>query len=211
MVKNKFCTIYIVRHGETDWNKKKLIQGHRNIELNETGKKQAQEARVKLKDITFDQIFSSDLARAKITAEIIALNRKITIKTTQLLREKSYGNFEGKNFTFLQTELKDMLKEFETLTDESKWKYKFPTIETDEEVVSRFITFLREAALTYSNKTILVTTHAGVIGNLLIHLGIWAFKDQYTKKISNAGYLKLQSDGIDFYIKDADGIDLTKS
>ena len=55
--------IYLVRHGETDWNSAGRFQGHANIPLNERGKMQAQEAYEKLRDIDFDLIYSSDLER----------------------------------------------------------------------------------------------------------------------------------------------------
>ena len=58
-----YCTIYLIRHGETEWNEKKLIQGHSDIPLNEKGKLQSEQLGEKLKDIHFEAVFSSDLIR----------------------------------------------------------------------------------------------------------------------------------------------------
>lgn len=71
--------LYVVRHGETDWNKNFLMQGNTNTDLNETGISQAKEIREKLKDIDFDVCYSSPLSRAYNTAKIICDN-KVNIK-----------------------------------------------------------------------------------------------------------------------------------
>lgn len=200
----------IVRHGETEWNTKKLIQGHLDSPLTKEGLIQAGDTAQKLLSINFDQVFSSDLGRAKNTAEIIIKDRNLALITSKFLREKDFGEHSGREYTIFQNELKKYADEFETLSDEHKLKYKYPSIETDEEVVTRFIRFLREVAIGYPDKTVLIVTHAGVIGNLLIHLGVWKYTDQYKKKLSNASYLKLRSDGIDFFVVDAEGIDIGK-
>lgn len=203
------CTIYIVRHGETEWNVMKLIQGHLDSPLTQNGINQANTASEKLTTVTFDEVFSSDLGRAKHTADIMLKERNVILQMSELLREKDFGNYAGHKYSIFQNELKKYTEEFESLTDENKLEYKYPTIESDGEVIVRFIRFLREVAVGYPGKTILVVTHAGVIGNFLIHLGIWKYHDQYVKKIDNAGYLKLNSDGIDFFIDESDGIDIS--
>lgn len=90
MSKN-YCTFYIVRHGETEWNVKGLVQGHTDIPLTKKGKRQARQLAKKLSRINFNAVFSSDLLRAKQTAQLIALEKKIAVKTTQALREETDG------------------------------------------------------------------------------------------------------------------------
>lgn len=63
--------IYIVRHGQTDWNLEGRYQGRTDIDLNETGIKQAEKIRQELKSVKFDKVFSSPLKRAYKTAQII--------------------------------------------------------------------------------------------------------------------------------------------
>ena len=87
--------IYLVRHGETDWNNDGRFQGHVNIPLNEKGKIQAQEAYERLKAINFDLIYSSDLGRAAETARIINAYREIPIRYDQRLRERDAGKYSG--------------------------------------------------------------------------------------------------------------------
>lgn len=73
LMHEEYCTLYIVRHGQTDWNVRKIIQGHSDIPLNTEGQEQARVLAESLKNVHFDKIISSDLVRAKRTAEIVAL------------------------------------------------------------------------------------------------------------------------------------------
>ena len=83
-MKKKYCTIYFARHGETSWNVKKMIQGIKDIPLNKKGEEQAMMIGEKLKNIKFDAVFSSDLIRAKRTAEIILLEKNWRCKQLKL-------------------------------------------------------------------------------------------------------------------------------
>lgn len=195
MTNKQYCTIYIVRHGETDANLTHTIQGQSNSALNSKGKIQAKQISRKLKKITFDNIFSSDLLRAKQTADILALERKLAVQTSQTLRERRWGRLEGKSTKLIKT-----IEEFKSkLSEEEKFLYKaHPDVESDQEIAARALTFLREVAVGYSGKTILIISHGGLMRILLDHLGIKVGHGA----IPNMGYLKLISDGVDFYIKE---------
>lgn len=203
-VKN-YCTLYIVRHGETDWNVKHIVQGHYNdTPLNTTGEKQAKALSSELKHVHFDKVFSSDLQRASKTAEIIVLEKKLAVETTRLLRERQFGRFEGQPGENLKIidELYDVLKE-----EEQKFSYKpFPDIESDEELMQRFITFTREVCAAYIGKTVLIVTHGAVMRTFLVHLGFLTYKEPPRGVIANTAYIKLLSDGVDFFIKETKGI-----
>jgi len=91
-------TLLLVRHGETDWNRDRRIQGSTDIPLNDTGRAQARDAAAALRD-TLDLptfVVSSDLSRARETAEIIAGELDLpTPREFPQLRERSYGIAEG--------------------------------------------------------------------------------------------------------------------
>lgn len=87
--------LYIIRHGETDWNKQRRLQGQSDTELNEYGIRLAQITGEALKDIRFDHIFSSPLKRAYRTAEIIRDGRTVPIVTDDRLKEIGFGINEG--------------------------------------------------------------------------------------------------------------------
>ena len=87
--------IYLIRHGETDYNKVRRLQGVTDIPLNARGIELAQKTAERLKDIHFDRIYTSPLIRARKTAEIIRGNRDLEIIPTEGLREISFGDYEG--------------------------------------------------------------------------------------------------------------------
>lgn len=91
--------LILIRHGETDWNRDRRIQGATDIPLNDTGRAQAHEAATTLRerlDLAGVTIASSDLSRARETAEIIAADLDLEApRTYRGLRERSYGEAEG--------------------------------------------------------------------------------------------------------------------
>ena len=90
-MKHQVCHIYLVRHGQTDWNLQGLLQGHQDIQLNEAGRRQARELHDFFKDIRLGAVYASDLARARQTAEIIAAAHDQPVKTHQALRERYFA------------------------------------------------------------------------------------------------------------------------
>lgn len=198
----KMTTFYLVRHGETEWNVKDLLQGTSDSPLTEKGINDAKNVAKKLKNIKFDLVFSSDLLRAKRTAEIIALEHKLTVETNNLLRERYFGHLEGKP----NDEYRNWAKAFKDLTDEERFTSKISDdIESDEEIATRLLQFIREIAIGNPGKTILAVSHGGIIKTLLIHLGFGSYKQ--IKMIANGGHVKLESDGTDIFIKEVKGVD----
>lgn len=196
-------TIYIVRHGETEYNRDRKIQGQVDSPLTEAGLEQVCAVRDELKDVHFDAAFSSDLLRAKRTAEIITLEKKLAITTSKQLRERHYGPFEGKSYDDFQIEYKKLWDKFQDLSEEDRFKKKIlDNMESEEEAVSRYITFLREVAVSHSGKTVLVGSHGGIMKAFLVHLGLAPYSMMSLGLVQNCGYIKVETDGIDFHIKE---------
>lgn len=203
MPHKNYCTFYPVRHGETEWNIKGIMQGHKDSALTKKGISQAKEMARLFRRIKFDEIFSSDLLRAKRTAEIIALEKKMAVKTSKLLRERLLGRFQGRKVVKMRKKLKEQLEKREKLSKEERFKFRLENgFETDEEIIGRFITFLRETAVAYPGKKILVITHGGVMRTFLIHLGFAGHGELPPGSIENSGYIIVESDGLDFFIKE---------
>ncbi|MEK7581680.1 MAG: histidine phosphatase family protein [Patescibacteria group bacterium] len=198
MKKNNYCTLYVTRHGETQWNIQGKVQGHTDSPLTREGVKQAKNLALEFKNIKFDAVYSSDLLRAKRTAEIATLEHKLTIETTEALRERSFGKYEGSN--------KKVLDLLEELRDKNI-PYETENIENDENLTERIITFLREVAIAYPNKTILILTHGGVLVSLLLHLGFLTREQMRQYHVGNTSYIKLVCNGVDFFIKETKRID----
>lgn len=144
--------LYIVRHGQTDWNIQELVQGSTDIELNKTGIEQANQVAEKLKNITFSAIYSSPLKRTLKTAKIINKYHKLNIITDSRIIERCFGNFEGTN------NLKNKL---------DYWDYEpnlnDNNVESIQELFQRVHNFLLEIYEIYKNNdaNILLVTHGG--------------------------------------------------
>lgn len=197
------ATLYIVRHGQTDWNAAFKVQGQIDIPLNAQGEVQAKAAAEKFKDVDFAAVFSSDLVRAKRTAEIITLEKAIAVQTTKLIRERDFGVIEGSLLADLRAKEKDL----EHLAYEERRRYKMdPSVENDEELVGRFLTFLREVAVAYAGENVLVVTHGGLMRALCVHLGYATYQNVRLLRIGNTGLIKLLSDGVEIEIQETDNI-----
>lgn len=203
-----YCTLYLVRHGQAEWNRDHIIMGQMDSPLTPEGVQQVQSAAEALKEVRFDAIFSSDSGRTQRTAEIIRLDRKLAIKTSQLLRERKYGRFEGKPSAEFHAVAERLLAEKERLSEKHQWEFRFGEgMESDEDVVQRFIVQLREIAVSYPSKTVLVATHGGCIRTFLMRIGFVEYGGLKGGAFQNAGYVKVLSDGIDFFVQEIKGID----
>ena len=87
--------LYIVRHGETDWNKSRRVQGFSDIPLNDYGIYLAGETAKGLRDVAFDLAYTSPLIRAKKTAEVILGSRETPLIEDAAIKEMGFGVYEG--------------------------------------------------------------------------------------------------------------------
>jgi broad specificity phosphatase PhoE len=90
-------TLLLVRHGETDWNAEGRLQGHTDQPLSDYGRRQAQQLAGEREDEELEAIYSSDLARARETAEIVGERLGLPVVLDPDLREKDWGTWEGLN------------------------------------------------------------------------------------------------------------------
>lgn len=158
--------LVLVRHGETDSNRTHTIQGHLNTPLSEVGEEQARRVGKHLADQIFHAALSSDLSRAVSTGEAIK-SCNSTVKELLLepvLRERSFGDLEGKPFEAMMEALKGLSKE-------EKHNYEPPNGESGDvfrERIEKFLKVLHSRAsdLKMENPVILVTTHGGFIRDL---------------------------------------------
>ncbi len=141
----KLC---LVRHGQTDWNLMKKMQGQTNIPLNQTGKQQARECRDYLAEMDFDLIVSSPLSRAKETATII--NEKLMLPIVEMneFMERHFGVAEGMEFEERESRFPNR---------------QYPNEEPGEEFKERLVNGLSEIHNKYPNQSVLVVAHGAVI------------------------------------------------
>ncbi|MCM1181013.1 MAG: histidine phosphatase family protein [Clostridium sp.] len=161
--------IYIIRHGETVWNAKNLLQGSTDIELNEYGRAVAGETGEKLEDVYFDRIYSSPLIRAYETACLIRGHRNIPIIRDERLKELCFGMNEGKNFKQL---LADEGSPFHYFFKQPE-RYQAPERgETLEQICERAAEFMTEVIEPQAEdfERVMIVAHGAINKALMCHI-----------------------------------------
>ena len=156
-------TLYVVRHGETEWNKIGRFQGSTDIPLNDLGIKQAEAARDKLSSVEFSKCIVSDLVRAQHTAKIIC-NTRIKIVTDPRIRELYCGDWEGKTNEEIKQAGDDIDKYFS-----DPLNHPPRNGETIQQLFQRASSVLNEILLDASlvEKNVLLVSHGGTIRTIL--------------------------------------------
>ncbi|AEB76071.1 phosphoglycerate mutase [Clostridium botulinum] len=159
-------TIYLTRHGQTQWNLNKRLQGWKNSPLTELGISQAEALRDRLKDMELDIIYTSPIERAYKTAEIIRGDKKIEIVKNDGLKELNYGEWEGS--TIEEIEKNPMYNEqLDNLFNHPKEYVPFGG-ETYEHLIERIDSTMNEILEKNKDKKVLIVTH-GMTLKALIH------------------------------------------
>ncbi|GAA3724101.1 phosphatase PhoE [Salinicoccus jeotgali] len=144
--------ISLVRHGLTDFNRLRKLQGFSDIPLNEEGEGQAIDASLYLKDEPFDAIVSSPLNRAFRTAEIINQSHGLPITTMDELKEQHFGNLEGMHIDNIMDKYPDG---------------NLPGIETFESLSARVEKAMNIISEEYDGQYVLLTAHSRTIKSIL--------------------------------------------
>lgn len=158
----------MLRHGQTEWNTLKRIQGSADSPLTEFGKIQVNMwAKSKVfKDFNWQRIIASDLGRARETAAIINHGLGLPLQFDKRLREQNWGDWEGLTIPFIwenfEKDLKNRLQK--------EWDFCAPNGETRKNVCDRASKALIDAAQRWPSSRILVICHQGTIKCLLYHL-----------------------------------------
>ena len=155
--------ILIIRHGQTEWNASKRLQGHSDIPLNEKGIEQALALAETLREEKLDAIFSSDLQRALKTAEEIAKWHNLPVQVDSAFRERSYGAFEGLS----REEIKTRHPQSHTAWYAADPDHVFPPGERLAESIRTFhhraTGAIHQIADQYTGKKIVLIAHFGII------------------------------------------------
>lgn len=163
-------TVYLIRHGETDYNKQKQLQGRSNISLNAYGRELAERTGRALQDISFDYVYSSPLDRAMETAKLLLGDKDVPIFSEERIIEISFGEHEGKSYHPEHFTITD--KEFMHFFRAPE-KYKEPGGgESFESVIERTGEFWNDLVQNplHQNKTILVSTHGCALKAILANI-----------------------------------------
>ncbi|MGB9598765.1 MAG: histidine phosphatase family protein, partial [Minisyncoccales bacterium] len=124
-------------------------------------------------------------------------------------RERAFGRLEGLSWKKENQEKEELAKLWERLgelTEDEIKKHNLQGLETDDILMGRFIQALREIAIAYPNKNVLVVSHGGVMRAFLIHLGYVAKDRLLPGSIDNTAFIKVISDGVEFEIVETEGV-----
>jgi broad specificity phosphatase PhoE len=157
--------LFLFRHGETDWNREGRLQGHTDTVLNATGLAQAKMLSEALRPHQLDAVVSSDLTRARTTAQIVAEALDIPLFTDAGLRETNVGAAEGLLWSDAKTRFGQGLTE--------RWysdgDVAFPDGETGIETRMRGLAALRRFVAEQPFRRIGVSTHGAMVRQLMKH------------------------------------------
>lgn len=190
--------LYLVRHGQTDWNLAGRLQGQTDIPLNDTGRQQAEEARQRLSGVHFDAVYSSPLIRAVETAVLVSGWPRERICTDERIKEIAFGDWEGQAPRTLGPEFANFFADpahfvpaagGESLPDLMKR-------------VSAFTEYVKQA---HQGQTVLAVSHGAALHGLLTaELGL-DMKDYWSVGLGNCAAAELELVGDRFVLKSTSG------
>ena len=168
-------TIYIFRHGETDWNKASRFQGRTaHVPLNESGKKQAESLAESLSDKSIEHIFTSPALRARQTADALNACFQVGITEVEDLQERAFGLLEGVSFdeiihTYPELEIQLKSSKNNDFTSSEGIAYN---VERLSDLQKRIHDAVLSIVASTPKETIAISTHGSALLNLLIHMGV---------------------------------------
>jgi 2,3-bisphosphoglycerate-dependent phosphoglycerate mutase len=164
-------TIFLARHGETDWNREGRWQGWADPPLNEAGREQARTLAEQLRTTPFDAVYSSDLRRAHETAVIVAAPHEVPVITDPGLREIDIGSWSG----LTRAEVEQRFPDGER-----------PDGETREQHLRRVLATVEGIARAHAGARLLIVSHGGTMRALR-----WQASDEPYHPIDNCGVIEL--------------------
>ena len=143
--------LYVVRHGETIWNKERRVQGITDIPLTDNGRDEAKKLTELISTLNIDVVISSPLDRARETAKIL-VDSKLPINVDDRIKERDWGMNEGAS-----------------IDDVDKWdcwdvilNTRVQNIEPIQDFMYRVSDFIEDIKVRYKDKNVLVVTHSAV-------------------------------------------------
>lgn len=181
--------LLMMRHGETEWNAQGRIQGHIDTPLSARGHRQARDLERCLQGEELAAVYASDLARARDTAQPLALAARLAVRPDERLRERRFGLFEGHTYAEAQANWP---------SEYARWSLRepghaVPGGESYLEVRARVLEFLEEIVARHEGQGVAVMTHGGVLDIVYRRaLGI-AWEQPRPHRIPNACVCRLSA------------------
>ena len=155
--------ILLIRHGETEWNFERRLQGHLDIPLNRHGREQAASLAFALRSERFDAIIASDLQRALDTAQAVAALHGLTVTTDADLRERCFGGFEGLRYDEIGGHFPVAYQAWHAREIDARFPPGERVAETLREFSARSLACVIGHAQAHRDQKIAIFTHGGVL------------------------------------------------
>ncbi|MEQ8952981.1 MAG: histidine phosphatase family protein, partial [Gammaproteobacteria bacterium] len=157
--------VHLIRHGETDWNRERRVQGQSDSRLNDAGEQQARELAARIEHIRFDAIFCSSSLRTRQTAAALFSDRLDHIQYLDTLREIYLGPWEGSLYDEIESHSPDSFRHF--------WQephlFAVAGAENFYQLQTRAMDALRELQQQHHGKRVAVVSHGALIKTVLAH------------------------------------------
>ncbi|MGW8193438.1 MAG: histidine phosphatase family protein [Desulforhopalus sp.] len=163
---DSITTFGLLRHGQTEWNVLKRVQGSADSPLTATGQKETAEWGRTLTQFSWNRIMCSDLGRVQETVAILNRTLSLPVTVDRRLREQYWGEWEGLTLPYIYEHFQDELSRRVA----RGWEFAAPGGESRSAVRTRVLAALEEAAKKWQGQKILVVCHQGVIKSLLYSL-----------------------------------------
>ncbi len=195
--------VYLIRHGETDWNRDEICMGQMDIPLNERGRRQAERTAERLAPERLDVIYSSDLSRAVETAQIIARRQPHPpeIVRRRDLRELHYGHWQGYRFEDLRERFPEAFRE-DAPRHADPLRFRPEGGESVQQLYERAVRAFREILAGHPGGTVAIVAHGGPIRHIVewvLQRGAPRFRDgeafvSFGFAVSNCGITLIQQE-----------------
>jgi broad specificity phosphatase PhoE len=171
-------SIYLVRHGQTAWNREEIFRGRTDVPLDQTGLKQAELAGEYFKEMKIHEIYSSPLSRALQTAEKISRVHHLQVHPLEGLIDMSFGQWEG----HAHQEIRKMDQEIYRQWSEEPHRVRLPGGESLEDVRGRAMAALGKLITEHHGKTLVLVSHRVV--NKVLSCGILGIDNSHFWQIT---------------------------
>jgi len=155
--------VVLIRHGETDWNRVRRLQGHLDVALNGLGRSQARSVAQALAGDAPAAIYASDLLRASATAQAIADRHGLPVHVDAALRERCYGAFEGLMYDEISGHFPDAFAQWQAHLPHARFPAGVHVAETLHEFSARAVAAVSAIAGRHAGEKIVIVSHGGVL------------------------------------------------
>ena len=189
--------VILIRHGETEWNKQRRMQGHLDSPLSEKGLRQAQLLGKRRAQMKFDALYSSDSGRAHTTARCVAEASGHTVVVEPRLRERNFGVFEGLTRDEMIASYPEDYARFKSRDQH----FAMPRGESGVQFRARAIACMDEIIARHPQQQLVVVTH-GLVLDVFYRIAMGIAPDEpRIHELVNAGINRLRHDGTSWHIE----------